>query len=197
MITPPQETLGQCHRCEYELRRASTEAVQPNALSFQRATDGLFSSPARRYGDHLLLLTEWLALSRWMIGILRTAARAPSPCTHMFFRELGVNLTDLEPPPTGLPFEYLSPAERASLLANVWSMLEVGPERLIPLAERERIRPSLLLPRDGELPASLAGLGAVLKSARRLNNRPSPSDNPRSVKSVLMRWQRLLRKFQR
>ncbi len=197
LITPPQETLGQCHRCEYELRRASTEAVQPNALSFQRATDGLFSSPARRYGDHLLLLTEWLALSRWMIGILRTAARAPSPCTHMFFRELGVNLTDLEPPPTGLPFEYLSPAERASLLANVWSMLEVGPERLIPLAERERIRPSLLLPRDGELPASLAGLGAVLKSARRLNNRPSPSDNPRSVKSVLMRWQRLLRKFQR
>ncbi|MEB0107741.1 hypothetical protein [Pseudomonas sp. MH9.3] len=106
-------------------------------------------------------------------------------------------MTDLKPPPTGLPFEYLSPADRASLLANVWSMLEVGPERLMAVAERERIRPSLLLPRAGELPVSLSGLDAVLKSMRHRNNRQSPIDNPRSVKSVLMRWQRLLRKFQR
>ncbi|TKK12531.1 hypothetical protein PflCFBP13510_07430 [Pseudomonas fluorescens] len=197
LISPPKETLGRCHRCEYELRCASTEGAEVNALSFQRATDGLFSRPALHYGDHLLLLKEWLALSRWMIAILRTAARAPSSCAQMFFRELGVNLTDLKPPPTGLPFEYLSPADRASLLANVWSMLEVGPERLMAVAERERIRPSLLLPRAGELPVSLSGLDAVLKSMRHRNNRQSPIDNPRSVKSVLMRWQRLLRKFQR
>lgn len=197
LITPPKKTLGRCHRCEYELCCATTEGAQINALSFQWATDGLFFWPARHYGDHLLVLTEWLALSRWMIGILRTAARAGSPCTETFFSELGVNLAELRPPPTGLPFEYLSPVDRANLLAQVWSMLEIGPERLIALAERERIRPSLLLPRSGELPSSLAGLAAVLKSRRRRNNSQSPMDNPRSVKNVLMRWQRLLRKFQR
>lgn len=197
LLTPPEETLGRCHRCGYELRFASTQSLLLNALSFQRTTDGLFSRPALRYGDRHLLLTEWLTLSHWMIGILRTAARAPSPCMEMFFRELGVDLAELKPPPTGLPFEYLSPVDRASLLANVWSMLEIGPERLMVVAERERIRPSLLLPRSGELPASLAGLAAVLKGKRRRTNSQPQIDNPRSPKSVLMRWQRLLRKFQR
>ncbi|VVQ03594.1 hypothetical protein PS925_02552 [Pseudomonas fluorescens] len=197
LVAPPQETLGRCHRCGYELHCAPTHGGQANALSFQRATDGLFFLPVRRYGDQPLLLTEWLGLSRWMIGILRTAARAPSSRTQTFFNELGVDLTDIKPPSTGLPFEFLTPADRAVLLSNVWSMLAAGPERLIAVAECECIRPSLLLPRAGELPASLAGLRAVLKSRRRLNYRQSPIDNPRSVKSVLMRWQRLLRKFQR
>ncbi|WP_225914464.1 MULTISPECIES: hypothetical protein [Pseudomonas] len=172
-------------------------AAPDKALRFQHATDELFFRPALGYGRHHLPLAEWFALARWMIGILRTAARAPSPCTETFFRELGVNLRELKSPPIGLPFEYLSPLDRASLLANVWSMLEIGPEQLIAVAEREHIRPSLLLPRSGGLPSSIAGLAAVLKSRRYRNNSLSPIDNPRSVKSVLMRWQRLLRKFQR
>lgn len=65
-------------------------------------------------------------------------------------------------------------------------MLEIGPEQLIAVAEREHIRPSLLLPRSGGLPSSIAGLAAVLKSRRYRNNSLSPIDNPRSVKSVLM-----------
>lgn len=197
LLAPPDQTLGRCHRCGYELGLASTEMAPVKALNFQLAADELFSKSSLRYGGNHLVLSEWFALSRWMIGILRTAARAPSPCTEMFFRELGVNLPELKPPPTGLPFEYLSPVDRAGLLTHVWSMLEVGPERLMAVAECERIRPSLLLPRSGELPSSLAGLGAVLKSNRRRNYNPSPVGNPRSVKSVLMRWQRLLRKFQR
>lgn len=197
LLVPPDQTLGRCHRCGYELGLASTEMAPVKALNFQLAADELFSKSSLRYGGNHLVLSEWFALSRWMIGILRTAARAPSPCTEMFFRELGVNLPELRPPPTGLPFEYLSPVDRAGLLTHVWSMLEVGPERLMAVAECERIRPSLLLPRSGELPSSLAGLGAVLKSNRRRNYNPSPVGKPRSVKSVLMRWQRLLRKFQR
>lgn len=197
LLSPPEGTLGRCHRCGYELYLAATVAAPDKALRFQHATDELFFRPALGYGRHHLPLAEWFALARWMIGILRTAARAPSPCTETFFRELGVNLRELKSPPIGLPFEYLSPLDRASLLANVWSMLEIGPEQLIAVAEREHIRPSLLLPRSGGLPSSIAGLAAVLKSRRYRNNSLSPIDNPRSVKSVLMRWQRLLRKFQR
>ncbi|MGE8097853.1 TniQ family protein [Pseudomonas fluorescens] len=197
LAAPPQETLGRCHRCGYELSLARTEATCVNALSFQDATDGLFSGPPMRYGDRRLLLTEWLSISRWMIGILRSAARARSPSSERFFRDLGVSLDSFHPPATGLPFEYLAPGDRASLLANVWSILRIGPDKLVELAERECIRPSLLLPRSGELPASLAALGTVLRSKRRRNNTPTQIDNPRSPKSVLMRWHRLLRKFQR
>ncbi|WP_083613208.1 TniQ family protein [Pseudomonas moraviensis] len=197
LLTPPEETLDKCHRCGYQLSFAVTVAGPVNALHFQRATDELFSRPTMSYGSHYLPLAEWLALSRWMIGILRTAARASSPCTETFFRELGVDLGKLTPPSTGLPLEYLSAVDRAGLLADVWSMLQIGHERLIEVAEREHIRPSLLLPRSGKLPPSIAGLAAVLKSRRCGNNSVPPIDNPRSVKSVLMRWQRLLRKFQR
>ncbi|MFV0932746.1 TniQ family protein [Pseudomonas jessenii] len=197
LVNPPDETLGRCHRCGYELRLAMTQAASVNALNFQSATDGLFSGPPIRYGDRRLLLSEWLFLSRWMIGILRIAARERSPCSKSFFLEMGVNVDGLYPPETGLPFEYLAPHDRATLLANVWRMLRVGPDRLVNIAQRECTRPSLLLPRSGKLPASLAALATVLRSKRHRSNPRPQIDNPRSTKSVLMRWHRLLRKFQR
>ncbi len=197
LVAPPQDTLGRCHRCGYELSQARTEAANANALSFQNATDGLFSGAPLQYGDHRLMLIDWLFLSRWMIGILRCAVRGRSSCTKIFFQELGVSLGGVNPPPTGLPFEYLSPEDRAALLANVWCMLKVGPESLVSVAERECIRPSLLLPRSGELPASLAPLTTVLRSKRRRTSTRIEIGNPRSPKNVLMRWHKLLRKFQR
>jgi hypothetical protein len=197
LVVPPQDTLGRCHRCGYELSQARTEVANANALSFQNATDGLFSGAPLQYGDHRLMLIDWLFLSRWMIGILRSAVRGRSSCTKSFFQELGVSLGGVNPPPTGLPFEYLSPEDRAVLLANVWCMLKVGPDRLVSVAERECIRPSLLLPRSGELPVSLAALATVLRSKRRRTSTRIVIGNPRSPKNVLMRWHKLLRKFQR
>ena len=197
LVTPPDETLGRCHRCGYELHLAPTQTASADALSFQNATDDLFSGPPIRYGGRRLLLTEWLSLSRWMIGILRTAAREHSLGSKIFFLEMGVNVEGLNPPETGLPFEYLTPNDRATLLANVWCMLRAGPDRLVDLAQRESARPSLLLPRSGKLPASLATLATVLRSKRHRSNSRPKTENPRSTKSVLMRWHRLLRKFQR
>lgn len=197
LITPPDETLGRCHRCGYELYLAPTQTANVDALSFQNATDGLFSGPPIRYGDCRLLLTEWLSLSRWMIGILRTAARERSPSSESFFFEMGVNVNGLYPPESGLPFEYLAPDDRATLLTNVWCMMKVGPDRLVDIAQRACTRPSLLLPRSGKLPASLAALVTVLGSKRHRSHSRPQTDNPRSTKSVLMRWHRLLRKFQR
>ncbi|WP_235661417.1 hypothetical protein [Pseudomonas coronafaciens] len=168
-----------------------------NAVKFQYATDDLFSGRPHFYGERLLMLTEWLSLAKWMLAVLRAGARAHGPRTEGFFLELGVSFDVMSPPKIGLPFEYLSPGERASLLANVWNMIQVGPERLIRLAQDMDVRPSLLLPRTTSIPASLFELTSALHAKRHRRPSQHQSDNPRSLKNVLMRWHRLLRKFQR
>ena len=198
LIIPPETTLSRCHRCGYELKLAAPGIAVENAVKFQNATDDLFSGRLHSYGGRLLMLTEWLSLARWMLAVLRAAARAHGPRTERFFCEMGVRFDGMPPPKIGLPFEYLSPGDRASFLANVWNMIQVGPDRLINLAKDMDVRPSLLLPRTTSIPASLYELTSVLQAKRR--RQPSSqdhSDTPRSLKSVLMRWHRLLRKFQR
>lgn len=197
LLAPPEETIGRCHRCAYDLGQASSQMALSSALEFQNATDGFFFGVPSRYGNSRLAVSQWFSLSRWMIGILRSAVRTQSPCTKHFFNELGVSLDSLRPPTTGLPLEYLPPMERADLLASVWSMIQAGPERLLELAERERIRASLLLSCSRELPVPLTALSKILQNKRHQPSIQSRLDKPRSPKSVLMRWQRLLRKFQR
>lgn len=197
LITPPKLDLGRCHRCGYELKLATPGAVEEGALRFQIATDDLFDSGHRRYGRCRLALAEWLALAKWMLGVLRAAGRANSACTHYFFDELGVSLEGSSRPTTGLAFEYLSPVERGKLLSDVWSMIETGPRRLIAVAKREHVRPSLLIPRKAPLPDSLSELSSVLNECRYKQCPKNHIDKPRSPDSVLMRWQRLLRKFER
>lgn len=197
LVAPPRENLCRCHRCGYQLSQTTTGVASANALRFQEATDSLFFGPPLRYGGHHLLTTEWLSLSRWMIGILRSAARARSKSSEGFFRELGVDMERLHAPATGLPFEYLPPEDRALLLANVWCMLKIEPDRLVELAEREHMPASLLLPRSRELPPSIARLATMLNSKRRSSSKRVQNDSPRSPQNVLMRWHRLLRKFQR
>ena len=197
MIGPPQENIGRCHRCGYELCSAPVVPSLESAMSFQAATDSLFGGLTLPYGNSLLKLSELLELAHWMLGVLRSAARGQGSCISGFFDKLGVSLETLHPPPTGLPFEYLAPGERARLLSNVWKMVQAGPDRLISAAAQDEIRRSLLIPRSGRVPIALAQLETVLKVSPRGRGGHLHSNSPRTPSSVLMRWNRLLRKFQR
>jgi hypothetical protein len=197
LIVPPEVDLSRCHRCGYELKRAASELAFESALSFQNATDGLFTGPPLLYGDQGLPIVEWLFLAKWMLGVLRDGARAQGTRTDDFFRGLGVRFDGVLPPATGLRFEYLAPVERANLLANVWKMIKAGPALLISLARDGNVRPSLFSSQTTVLPASLRELGAVIHGRCQRHAPQTRSDKPRSPKNVLMRWHRLLRKFQR
>ncbi len=197
LLSPPELDLGRCHRCGYELRLASPGGVEEDALRFQLATDALFFAVPQFYGQQRLALNQWLALAKWMIGVLRAGASAHSSCTNSFFEGLGVSHKNLVSPSTGLAFEYLPPSERGILLANVWRMIQAGPEQLLKLARRDDIRPSLLIPRTASLPTALAELRSVLKPQRQNHDVKNHTEQPLSPDRVLMRWQRLLRKFER
>jgi hypothetical protein len=197
LIVPPAVDLSRCHRCGYELKRAATKPALENALNFQNATDGLFAGPPHLYGQARLLLADWLSLAKWMLGILRAGARVHGPRTDGFFNGLGLSFEAVVAPMTGLPFEYLAPDERADLLAKVWTMIQAGPDRLISLARDEDMRPSLFYSRATVLPAPVCELAAVLRGRGQRHTPQRRAGKPRSPESVLMRWHRLLRKFQR
>lgn len=197
LINPPREDIGYCHRCGEMLSSALVEPALPNAAAFQETTDGLFDGLMQVYGDSQLDLREWFELAHWMLGILRRAARSNRPCLSGFFDKLQVSLEELRQPPTGLPFEYLTPGDRANLLSSVWNMMLVGPDKLISATAQEKIRSSLLMPRSCHLPSALTQLATVLKVSQKGGGGHPHPNSPRSPSSVLMRWNRLLRKFQR
>ncbi|MEE4675878.1 hypothetical protein V2K57_15785 [Pseudomonas alliivorans] len=176
---------------------APVDQALPHAARFQEVTDGLFAERTQSYGDTQLDLRAWLELAHWMLGILRSGARSSSPCTSAFFYRLNVNLDMLRQPATGLRFELLNPSERSNLLSDVWNMVQVGPDMLMDAAAQEEVRSSLLMPRASHLPAAIKGLAAVLKVSHKGVGGHLHPDAPRSPSSVLMRWNRLLRKFQR
>lgn len=197
LLVPPELDLCHCHRCGFELKRATPGPVLETALQFQDATDSLFSGPPLLYGHAHLPLVEWLALAKWMLGTLRNGVRGRASCTDAFFKTLGVSFENASPLGTGLPFEYLAPGERADLLSNVWIMIQAGPDRLIRAARDEGVSPSLLLSRGSKLPETLAELTSVIHSRWQRHVSETHTEKPRLPKSVLIQWHRLLRKFQR
>lgn len=197
LIMPPEIDLARCHRCKFELKLASSEASVCDALVFQNAADGLFAGKPQYYGHDVLSISDWFHLSKWMLGALRSAARARSSGTKRFFNCLGINLDDFTAPATGLPFEYLTPKERAYLLSSVWLILQAGPERFVEAAAHNSAAPSLLLSPWEESPGPLADLETALRSRQPVEKERHQDDAPRSHKNVMMRWHRLLRKLQR
>lgn len=197
LVKPPKEDIGHCHRCAAALSKAIVQPESPDAAAFQTSTDGLFGGRTQQYGDVQLDLCAWFELAHWMLGILRSAVRSANPCISCFFENLQVHLDTLHQPSTGLRFELLSPVERANLLSDVWKMISVGPERLISAATQYTIRSSLLMPRSCRMPVALDELALVLQARQRGMSGHIHPDTPRSPASVLMRWNRLLRKFQR
>ncbi len=197
MLEPPETGLTRCHRCRFELTLASTTAADMKALRFQQAADELLCGNPQMYGEEPLLISDWFYLSKWMVGVLRSAERARSLCTKGFFADFGINFDVLIAPATGLPFEYLKPEDRARLLANVWLILQAGPERFVQGAARECIAPSLFPRLPENAPACLTTLISELRALHKRAATSKKIEAPRSQKSVLMRWQRLLRKIQR
>jgi len=197
LLTCPHTNLARCHRCGFELRRAKTGTLSGDALLFQHAADTTLIEGVAAYGKELLDVTDWFYLCRWLLGILRSSAKTRSDCMRGFFDSLNIDFDALTLPVIGLPFEYLSPSDRAGLLANMWRMLRAGPERLLEASGLVPIAPSSIPQPVGLAPECVASFLSTLRPGRQKADNGRRKGMPRAVSNVVMRWQRLLRKFQR
>lgn len=197
LLMPPDLDLGCCHRCHYELASASAQPALMPALDFQETADGLFSGRQAVYGSHLLELEEWFYVCRWLLGILRWAARFHSACTRPFFTSFDVDYMGLTVPALGLPFQYLPPGDRARLLRDTWAMLQAGPEKLSAAAQRLPVPLSMMRLPAGDPPACVQSIFAVLHGRHNTEAVHHRAHADHTTSNVLMQWQRLLRKLQR
>lgn len=129
----PGHPLSECHHCGQSLAKKSFGPSIESALEFQRFAD-LASGSSPLFGDRPLSFPEWMAVARLIISFLLNAIRHPSAGTLQFCRAIGVEISLLQPSSLGLPFEYLSPAERSVLLGQTWVIMQAGPERFMELA---------------------------------------------------------------
>lgn len=192
----PDRPLSECHFCGQPLGLASSEAVVQAACAFQSFADDACRSAAL-YGARLLSFSDWMAVARAMISFLQNAVRHPSTSTQQFCRDIGLEFSLLQPSSLGLPFEYLSPAERAGLLEQAWVIMQAGPELLMELVARAELPLTAFpLPTTG-VPQILLDIVSVL--SRHTQHKPSqsihsPSHTPLEVWRM---WHRLQRRTHR
>ncbi|WP_205941149.1 hypothetical protein, partial [Pseudomonas viridiflava] len=74
-------------------------------------------------------------IARAMVSLLQVLVRQHSKRSIEFCRLMNLEgYLDATPSATGLPFEFLSPADRSVLLGFVWAIMQAGPERFIESA---------------------------------------------------------------
>lgn len=192
----PGGTLSRCHCCAKLLGSCPRTPFSSPALAFQ-----LFADKSRdrsvAFGRIELSFPEWMLVARVMIGFLQMAAKYCSAEATRFFRSMDIDASTFRSTPTGLPFEYLEPAERAGLLGNVWTIMCAGPERFMDLAASASLPASLLPIPARRVPKVLLSMKSVLKAHPRTALDRHSYEQPRNQRQVLRMWLRLQRRMHR
>lgn len=192
----PGSTLSQCHRCGKPLDSCRRALLSPSALAFQSFVDESLGR-AVPFGQAELSFPEWMQVARVMIGFLQNTARSCSAEAARFFQAMDIDVSTLCPTSTGMPFEFLGPAERAGLLGNVWRIMCAGPDRFMDLAADASLpASSLALPAKGA-PEVLTTMASVLKTHSRDTLDRKNREHPRKKREVLRMWLRLQRRMRR
>lgn len=147
-LLKPTIPLDRCHRCLSMLHGSPSLEVDPGALAFQIYADRAFGRTAF-FGEVELTFRDWMFVSRVMVSMVQGFLRHPSASTKGFCHSMGLGgVEKLQRSTLGLPFEYLSCAERSGLLGVVWAIMQAGPQQFL-LAATEASLPlsSLPLPR--------------------------------------------------
>lgn len=165
-------------------------------MSFQAFADGACRSGAV-YGQKQLSFSDWMGVARAMISFLQNAVSHPSLSIQRFCRDIGVEISLLQPSSLGLPFEYLAPAERAGLLGQAWVIMQAGPERLMELAARAELPVTAFpLPRKGAPQILLEMVSVLTRHNQRKPGRKSHRQS-RTPFEVWRMWHRLQRRTRR
>lgn len=186
---------SKCYRCSAPLSVALSElAFAPGALAFQIAGDECFYGLGLDSGDRCDA-SDWFYRSRFVMGLLRTAASIHTRPFSDFRMAFG--LGEIQTPASGLPFEMLPVQERMQLLAAVWKIMEAGENELFQALIACSLRRSMV-----SIPAGCGSkrLGALLETLPPPAMRkrcPQSSQHPASQGAVFKMWMRLQRKVLR
>lgn len=138
----------------------------------------------------------WFDLCRHLLALLRTAALGVSAGLSDWLTALGVEMTSMPSPATGLALELLPVGERAALLAGVDVVLNAGPQAARIQATRLGLPASTLRLGKSSLPPVFEALLHGLPDQTATRHRAAViGDRPRSRVAVARQFARLRRKL--
>ena len=192
----PGKRISQCHHCGKALGITIGRPAVVPALELQQTIDAAHGG-MMRYGDHPMSFRDWMMIARVMVSFLRTAARHPSANMRRFCSDIGIDLGSVRSNSLGLPFEYLGPGARAELLANVWVIMGLGPERFMAVAEQALLPSSCLQVPVAGAPTLLAQMSSALISHSCKARARGAHEQIRTPQQVLRIWAHLQRRIRR
>lgn len=196
-LTAQDGHLAICATCKAGLGETRGGDAVFGALAFQMAADETVGRMKGSYGDEHLGSTEWFALVRHFVGLLRKVALGRSESLAALVSALGVDAGGLKAPATGLALEMLPTAERATLLSAAWQILAAGPTEFLRAAKGASVTDRTLRGTGRDLPACLERIAGELPEKTMAQKR-KPRDavsKPRSRMAVMRMWARLQRKM--
>lgn len=196
-LTKPGNSLELCHRCLAPMRDAPCIRSTTAAMMFQEHVDA-WGGRSLRYGRQAMSFSDWMFVARVMVSLVMVLIRQQSRSSIKFCRLMELEgYAETKPSAIGLPFEFLSPADRSGLLAVVWAIMQAGPDRFIKSALGASLSASaIVLPVGRPVPAVLSLMVSAL--ARRPHGvRAAINFKPRDPSSVLRMWERLQRRIRR
>lgn len=189
--------LGVCARCKADLHDPPARPLlSQRSLLLQRDADRVVLDGVGLWGETVLTASEWFALARYFVSMLRRAGMVSSSALTAMTQTL-LGGSDVPPPTaTGLALELLEVEERARLLACAWTLMQAGPDglRLAAAAAGASAttfrEPTRTLPPCIEVVAAGLPAGAVVHG----KHQGVPSGRPRSPLAVRRMWARFRRK---
>lgn len=196
-LSAMDENVAICATCKLDLREITTLSVNVDAFAFQQAADFVVKQGQGHYGIDSLSSNEWFALSRYFVMLLRKVAIGKSNKLTAFTKALGVDVSGITSPATGLALELLPVQERAVLLAGVWQMLKAGPEHFLKEAKSASLTTRSLCEKNQSVPHCIQDIIHDLpdKFSSRKAKEKDGINHPRSRQAVMHMWARLQRKI--
>lgn len=196
-LSAMQCIISICPSCGQDLRKCMARQGNADALAFQKSADVAIKCGHGLYGESTIPTTEWFALSKYFLLLVRTASRRQSTNFANCLTTLGANIAATQPSITGLSFELLPVGEREEFLAVTQNILSAGPIRLLDAAHGNLLNSTMLRQGLQELPPSILNIVDSLPKQGR-----SPRLNyeirigrPTSPATVTHMWARLQRKM--
>lgn len=194
-----QRILSICSSCGRDLRTCLPGQADGQAMTLQILADDVVKCCYGKYNYTALPSSEWFALSRYFLMLVRAAIRYQPSNLADFLTALGVEIKTIPPAATGLAFELLPVGERAMLLAAVSKLLSTDPRRLMEVACASAMSAATLRQGGQVLPTVMRDIADVLPQHSRLRKSTTKvrESSPISRLGVMRAWARLQRKLGR
>lgn len=184
---------AKCATCKADLRTMSVCSGDAGAMTLQTLADEVLSKGQATYGADSLNTTDWFALVRWFVAIVRSIGNHRSARLDKLAQALAIDADNVETS-TGLAFEFLPIQERVALLSAAGKLLSIGPEAFVQSARDATLTVNSLPKPNVGRPPCVQQIMHMLPQSPVVRRRHNPTSRPRSRRSVLRMWARLQRR---